>query len=205
MILIVMTCAYPYRMFAMWVAACCKAALRLTYCAADNCHRQQNLERQCRHPAHHLHGQQHNVCLCKSTDLLKMCSMQYKCTLRHLLMHTTRFEGMHICCAQNLGPMNGCPFMAMETPFFRGSSAEQARKALSVTAHIEPHAKFCGHAAGNSRTRESMPAVCSSSTSVVLKTGYSHVLGMAPCTSRHACWAWLSCGATRTVHHVGVL
>lgn len=133
-----------------------------------------------------------------------LCNTNAPCTI----CLCTRL-GLMVCTfapsAQNLGPMNGCPFMAMETPFFRGSSAEQARKALSVTAHIEPHAKFCGHAADNSRTRESMPAVCSSSTSVVLKTGYSHVLGMAPCTSRHACWAWLSCGATRTVHHVGVL
>jgi len=70
---------------------------------------------------------------------------------------------------------------------------------------VEAHAYICGHAADGSHTRESMPAVCSSSTSVVLKTGYSHVLCMAPYTSRHACWVWLEGGGTGTVQHVGVV
>jgi len=92
----------------------------------------------------------------------------------------------------------------------------QAHCELCMNADIEAHANMCGHAAGSSRTimicayayidhtRESMPAVCSSSTSVVLKTGYSHVLCMAPYTSRHTCWYGCGGGETGTVHHVGI-
>ncbi len=93
-----------------------------------------------------------------------------------------------------------------EPPYAEAVLPSKHIRELCINANVEAHAYMCDHAADSSRTRESMPAVCSSSTSVVLKTGYSHVLCMAPYISKRACW--YGCGGgggVGTVQHVGFL
>jgi hypothetical protein len=123
--------------------------------------------------------------LCDQCRAGAMCSSSHPHAFYHKLLRYALLQYMTACCHAT----KACILTAMESPLMqRQLLPSRHMRELSMNANVEAHAYMCGHAAGGTHTRESMPAVCSSSTSVVLKTGYSHVLCMSPYTSGHGCW-----------------